>query len=264
MDKKSLMTEREKEYVAGCFIRSAGINKTGIDFGKIMAGEKITYDFVNTSKEMKQVFGKQGKRSRKVARPGVNSSSDFMKNELILCELFDVLSVLNTVDLAAESRTEMEETLCSYFISEFTNICELRKTVVFLQRFFKMCPGALSERIYIAIFENSEVIGKSDVLENILECVEILEFNASDDLLAAVNNVKMWSTSKCQIVHRLIAKRLFKSNFSSFAKALCKSLTQAKNEPSEFLDYIVSQVISAVPSSKRNEFQQKVANNKSE
>lgn len=66
------MSQKEKDYIANCQEKNVRSQRSEIDYGKILAGEKIDYDISDEKRDFKNVFGKQenGQDILKIVRQG--------------------------------------------------------------------------------------------------------------------------------------------------------------------------------------------------
>ncbi|KAI5173384.1 hypothetical protein PAEPH01_1934 [Pancytospora epiphaga] len=192
---EALMNEKEKNYVAYCFSRLAGQKSSSIDFGQVLAGNKITYDLRSTKQEVIIKFGKIVKRSKKWIRPSVGTETTFLEDRMILSELFEMLSILKCIVLDDENIEAMEDAIYTRFYEEFSKIINKSKTFLFLTELFDQCSKKMKNKILDLLVENVDIITEIEGLAEFLgpvaleitECQE-LKFN------------KLWRTTSGYVI----------------------------------------------------------------
>lgn len=183
---QSLMTEKEKSYVSLCFNKNIRVSSANIALDKIFRGEKITVDMQNSKKEIKRVFGKLGKRSKKWQRPSVNSDTSFMNVRSIISDLFDTNMILKYVTLDEEAKEELEESSILYFSEHLQEISIEPKIYSFIKDFLNICSDKSKNNILKIICQHITAFNQDLLLisfKNISEEKKLdLKFEVSDVL----------------------------------------------------------------------------------
>lgn len=162
------MSQKEKDYISYCFSRAVKPSKIDLDYSSLFEGNKIEYDIVESKKEIKKIFGKQEKRSKKWARPSSNTSTSFLGNKMRISELFGILNILRFVNLEPDYCEEIESSVKLYFESYFSQIIEDEKTFRFLTEFFEICSEACRESTTEMLFERGHEIKNAELLDKFL------------------------------------------------------------------------------------------------
>lgn len=164
-----LMSQKEKDYIAFCFNRSFKSLKTDIDYGLIFAGKKIEYDFKQDKKEIKTIFGKHHKRSRKYFRVSANTETSFLENSLLICQFFEIFTILKYVELDAQTSADIESNILSYFSEYFEVLGNSSKMYALLGDAMTILSSDSQERIMRLFFTKSDIIKDADLLFEFLD-----------------------------------------------------------------------------------------------
>lgn len=174
---QTLMTEKERAYVASCFNKTVKFSMSGLSIDRIFASEKMAVDISASKKEVKQAFGKLGKRSRKWLRPAANTETNFMAARLILSELYDTNSILKNIVLDDESRLELEESSLEYLREHFCLIPQNSKFYFFLFEFLAISSQTMKAKIFDLIVENIANFNDQKVFETFLAEIKDLKLS---------------------------------------------------------------------------------------
>lgn len=164
-----LMSLKEKDYIAFCFNKSFNSLKTDIDYGLVLDNKKIDYDSKQAKKEIKTIFGKSYRKSRKHLRESANSKTSFLENDLLITQFFEIFTVLKYVELDLESKLEIEQNLISYFTEYLQILCNNEKMFNFLGKSLNLLSDSKKTEMIKLIFINSKSLTNTEILFKFLD-----------------------------------------------------------------------------------------------
>lgn len=164
-----LMSQKEKDYIAFCFNRSYNSLKTDIDYGLILDGKRVDYDFKQGKREIKTIFGKRFKKSRKYARVSANTKTPFLEDCMLVSQFFEILAVLTYVKLDMQSTAEIEDSAISHFGEHLHILCNSPKTFDFLGSFLDILPEPKQADVMRRLFTDCHKLGNDALLFNFLD-----------------------------------------------------------------------------------------------
>lgn len=214
---QELMSQKEKDYVSFCFNRNVKAHKTDIDYEMVFNGQKIEYSLLEGRKEFKKIFGKQDKRSRKWLRPSSSTSTMFLEQKLMVCELFEIVSIMKFVNMDAESMSKIENSALLYFRDCFGAIINIPKTFWFLEEFFGVCSEDARKRVVEILFQECDGIKEDKALFEFLD-KNIDKIPASEDLISS----NIWSCASGYVLGLFLIlkdEKLARPVFQSFMES---------------------------------------------
>lgn len=164
-----LMSQKEKDYIAFCFNRSFNSLKTDVDYGLVLAGEKIEYDLKQDKREIKTIFGKHFKRSRKCLRVSANTQTSFLADELLVSQFLEIFTILKYVVLDAQSSAEIEGNIVSYFDEYFGVLGNSPKVYALLSDALGILSAASQVELMRSFFVNCNKVRDADALFEFLD-----------------------------------------------------------------------------------------------
>lgn len=233
------MSQKEKDYLQFCFQRNSRQDKTGILYANFLAGEKVSYEF-SAKKEVKQVFGKQMRRSRKWQRPSVSSENPFCASDIILADLLGINSLLTSIDLNQEGKTEIEDSAIAYFQQNVSNILPLPKCATFIVGFLKICNLTNREQMLNTIFSNSGLVQSESSYDELLN----IQLACNNELRADLSF--LWNSACGNIFGSIILK----NNLIS-PRTILASLDTATGMPKYRLNEFITDLWNALSEEER-------------
>lgn len=216
LQEHELMSQKEKDYIASVFNKGIASQRTEVDYYKILNGEKIDYDFQDTKKEFKFLFGKTYRRSRKHFRPSVNTDSSFLQRKLLLIQLYDILYILKYINVDEETLLQIEKSVVSYLKDNFTYLVKEPKIYEFLTQFFAIASSPIKKETTLLFYQNSSAITKTNLLFKFLDSnVTAIETDVS------MLNKDIWSSNS----GTLLGFFLLLKDYSKFNQVLKSFLT---------------------------------------
>ena len=164
-----LMSQKEKDYIASCFNKSANSAKTELNYEDILEGKKIEYDLKEDKREFKIIFGKAYRRSRKHLRPSSNTQSDFLEKDLLIAQLYETLSILKYLEIDNESFQEIESSIAIHFKTNFHHIINNSKIYNFLSQFFQICSEPTKVEVMAQFYKMPGAFENCEKLFNFLD-----------------------------------------------------------------------------------------------
>lgn len=158
-----LMSDKEKDYIAGCYEKRMKSLKLDLDYESLFSGNKIVFDLDPIKKETKEIFAKQDKRSRKWIRESLNSEN-FLKEEMSVIEMMEVANILRYIELGRESFQEIQGSL---FSSLEANI-QVFNTPLFYSLLDIILNITNKDLLLKIIFDHSNIIKDKDALSQYL------------------------------------------------------------------------------------------------
>lgn len=135
---QSIMSNKEKIYVSNVLIKT--INCCNINYHNLINGKKIVLKEMDENKEIKQIFAKQNKRSKKLQRESANSiNSKVLNIKLIFSQFYDTLTILNNVEIDNITRKELEFDLFDIILKNYKCIDTTRTMNSFINLLTTMC-----------------------------------------------------------------------------------------------------------------------------
>lgn len=212
-----LMSEKEKEYVEMCFNKSFNACKTDIDYCSVIEGKQITYSGKQDKKEIKMLFGKRFRKSKKYFRDSANTESSFLEEELALSQFFEIVTVLKYLELDIESRLEIEQSVTEHLKENFSVIIERERTFAYLSVLCQLLSEESKSELVKILFENSQAIQNSDLLFDLLD-KQIDNLPARESFI----NGNLWSNNSGYILGVFLVlkdKKLVPKVLESFANS---------------------------------------------
>ncbi|KAM0680747.1 hypothetical protein GINT2_001020 [Glugoides intestinalis] len=212
-----LMIEKEKEYVEMCFNKSFNAYKTDIDYGSVLDGKQIRYSGKQDKKEIKMLFGKRFRTSKKYFREAVNTESSFLDEKLTLSQFFEIITVLKYLELEVESKLEIEQSIIDHLKENFSVIIGSEKTFKYLEMLCKLLSEDSRFELLKVLFENSELIRNSDLLFDLLD-KQIDNLPANESFI----NERLWKNDSGYILAVFLVlkeKKLIPQVLESFANS---------------------------------------------
>lgn len=167
---QELMSQKEKDYVSFCHSRNVKAQRTDVDYEAVFNGQKIEYNLLDGKRDdVKRIFGKQDKRSRKWLRPSANTSAEFLEQKMMVCELLEITSIIKFVSTDGDSVNKIEDSALSYFEGCFGAIINAPKTFWFLEEFFGVCSENARKRMMDVLFGRCHEIKESGALFGFLD-----------------------------------------------------------------------------------------------
>lgn len=166
---QQLMSQKEKDYIASCFNRTANSLKSDINYEDILNGNKIEYDLKEATREFKMIFGKAYRRSRKHFRPSSSSETSFIENGLLITQLYETLSILKYLKIDNESFNEIENSIAVHLKNNFKLVINNPKIYEFLDQFISICSEPTKIDIMAQFYKNSACVIESEMLFNFLD-----------------------------------------------------------------------------------------------
>lgn len=164
-----LMSQKEKDYIASCFNRNLASAKTEIDYDSVLNGVKIEYDLKQNKREIKTIFGKYQKKSRKHLRASESTKTSFLEKEMMIVQFFEIFTILKYANLEDESKLEIENNLISYFKEYFSILLDDKKTFKFLNKFFFILSDDKKAQLVHHLFQNCHLIKFDNLILNFLD-----------------------------------------------------------------------------------------------
>lgn len=135
---QTIMSNKEKIYVSNVLTKT--INCCNINYYNLINGKKIVLKEIDENKEIKQIFAKQNKRSKKLQRESANSTNSKILNiKLIFSQFYDTLTILNNVEIDNITRKELEFDLFDVILKNYKCIDTTKTMDNFINLLIAMC-----------------------------------------------------------------------------------------------------------------------------
>lgn len=237
-----LMSQKEKDYIAFCFsknIQAAQSSKCFLDYKAIFEGNKIEFDMQESKKEIKRIFGKQQKRSKKWTRPSLTSEHPFLEDKLTLADFFGVLNILKFIKLEEDYHKFIEDSLFDDFQCNFDRIIVFPRAYDFICEFLEICSEQIRLRMTSLLFQKCLKIQNIDCLGRILHHKLLIdsemitqELFTSESGYALLISALKYDKDLANKIFKVFleAEIVYEQNFIDFLKIFYSFLNTAKKQ----------------------------------